>query len=237
MAEVLIQPPSLSHTAKLVYAYHILDLFPKRQPPNHSSTIDSAVTFSEPQPHGHGMDSSTGPQSHGHSVDNGTERQSADHSMVDADSTQPQSVKHSFVSSTESQSFDHSMGNINITEPQSPLSCDMGITTDPQSLKHGMVDGTQPQYLQSLKYGTVDSTLPQSVHLSMDDSKALESGMGDTDSTVLESEEVLDYLLRTHTESMLTEMILCLAPACLRNLTLKNCSHLSAEDVSRILKK
>jgi len=115
MAEVLIQPPSLSHTAKLVYAYHILDLFSKRQPPNHSNTVDSAVTFSEPQSHGHGMDSSTGLQSHGHSIDNGTEEQSADHSMVDADSTQPQSVKHSFISSTESQSFDHSVGNINIT--------------------------------------------------------------------------------------------------------------------------
>ena len=131
MAKELMQPASLSHAAKLVYAHHILDLFSTRQ-----------------------------------------------------------------------QQHNHSVGG-------SP-SANLSNSKQPQPISHCVGDSTEPEPLK------LDS---------------------EGDSTVLESEEVLEYLMRTHTESMSAEVILCLAPACLRSLSLKGCSHLSAEDVSRVLEK
>ena len=186
MAEVQIQLPSLSQVAKMVYAYHILDLFSKRHPADQNITSNGASVFPKPQTLSHSIGS------------NSTELQTVDHSMVD--SIESQSIKHS----SQPQSDKHSTVS----------------TTDPQSHSHSFIDST---------------TQPQSVNHSVDEDAVLEHGM--CDSTVLESEEVLNYLLQTHTERMVTEMILCLAPVYLQNLTLKNCAHLSATDVTRILKK
>ena len=93
--------------------------------------------------------------------------------------------------------------------------------TEPQTLKHASKMVFAHYMLDMLQ-----TALQQVLHCNLRDCNS-----------DMESEEVLNYLLQSHVERMSTGLFLCLAPACLRHLSFKDCRHLTTEDVAAVLYK